>query len=436
MAHEILKWEPEGPALLTKVDSAGRTPLLLAISYEVLDVIDLFLDVPGSDELARISRNDGSYPVHIAAMVGSTTIIEKLVQKCPDYYEMVDAHGRNLLHRAVEYNQATVVRYICQNDTFSMLLNAVDYDGNTPLHLAAKHGFPRIVSILLQTMAVKTYIANKDGLTASALAIHASPPRWASYYILGPHYLTVFCLLWSKVFITLDGIHYQSEDKKSVEDKTSNEEDNLSKTGTIGSVLIATMAFTAAITVPGGFVSDDNPSAGSAILARRFAFRAFAVSDTLAFVCSATTTCFLILGGTREVPRNQRSQYKALASGLLPLAALLIVAAFAFGFHLVLGDANRGLIVLVYTACLATVLFGLPDIWVPWHLGLAKAVWRRARWRGLANIRKGSSSLLHQLFYHFPRSFLFMYLAGPLFVALVSATFVISIALNIALPNY
>ncbi|CAM0144820.1 unnamed protein product [Urochloa decumbens] len=436
MAQEILKWEPEGPGLLTKVDSSGRTPLLFAIRCTVLDVIDLFLEYdPTSDELPRISNNKGSFPVHIAAMVGSTAIIDKLVQKCPDYYEMVDAQGRNLLHCAVEFNKDAVVRYICQNDTFSMLLNAVDYDGNTPLHLAAKHGSPRIVSLLLQTMKVKTYMANKDGLTARALAIHALPPRWNTY-ILSPRHLTICCLIWSKATITLDRIHYLCANVKQVVEEASKEEDNLTKTGTIGSVLIATVAFASAFTVPGGFVADDRSGAGAATLARRFAFRAFAVSDTLAFVCSATATCFLILGGTREVPRNQRSRYKGLASVLLPLAAYFIIAAFAFGFHLVLGDGNRGFIASVYTVCLATVFFALPDIWVPWHLGLVKAVWRRAGWRGLVDIDKIKGRSVRQLLHCFANSFLIQYLAGPLFVALISAAFVVAIALNIALPNY
>lgn len=178
--------------MLTKVDSSGRTPLhhaiwntkplLLDIRYTDLGVIDLFLDRPTSEELARMSDNHGSYPVHVAAMVGNTAIIDKLVQKCPDCYEMVDDQGGNLLHWAVQFNQDSVVRYICQNSSFSLLLNAVDYDGNTPLHLAAKNGSPRIVSLLLQTMTVKSDIANKDGLTPRALAIHALPPRW--YYSL------------------------------------------------------------------------------------------------------------------------------------------------------------------------------------------------------------------------------------------------------------
>ena len=199
MVEEILNWEPEGPALLTKVDSFGRTPLHFAIRYADLDVVDLFLNVPISDELARMSDSDGSFPVHIAAMIGSTAAIDKLVQKCPDYYEMVDAQGRNLLHCAVQYNRDALVRYICQNDTFSMLLNAVDYDGNTPLHLAAKYGFPRIVSLLLQTMTVKINIANKDGPTARALAIHELSPRREIYYIL----VNISCITSARYYIII-----------------------------------------------------------------------------------------------------------------------------------------------------------------------------------------------------------------------------------------
>ena len=76
-----------------------------------------------------------------------------------------------------------MVRHICQNDAFAVLLNATDYEGNTPLHLAVKHGFPRIVSLLLQTMTVETGVTNKYGLTAGDLGRRAlAPGRW--YYFL------------------------------------------------------------------------------------------------------------------------------------------------------------------------------------------------------------------------------------------------------------
>lgn len=87
--------------------------------------------------------------MHTAVMVGSTRIIDALIKKCLDYHELFDEDGMNLLHVAVVRGNNRVVRYICQNDWFSMLCNATDFQGNTTLHLAVKYGHARIVSTLL-----------------------------------------------------------------------------------------------------------------------------------------------------------------------------------------------------------------------------------------------------------------------------------------------
>ncbi|KAG2637462.1 hypothetical protein PVAP13_2NG520900 [Panicum virgatum] len=348
MAQEILNWKPEGPTLLTKVDSSGRTPLQFAVMHGKLDVVQLFLDERTSMEQVHISDNRGLYAVHTAAMVGRAGIIDELIKKCPDYYGLVDDKGRNLLH--------------C----------------NTPLHLAVKHGFPRIVSLLLQTMTVETGVTNKYGLTAGDLGRRAlAPGRW--YYFL----------YWSRATITLDGIQTSYADSKHsysfqkrnqlTGEETLNEEDDLARTGTIASVLIATVAFAAAFTAPGGFVADDHPGAGTAILARRFAFRAFGVSDTMAFLCSIIASCFFVYGGAREIPRNHRFWYNILGGWLVPIGALFMMATFAFGFHLVLGNANRWFIVFVYAVSLASVLLCFPSIWIAWDLGLWRAKHTQAK---------------------------------------------------------
>jgi hypothetical protein len=240
-------------------------------------------------------------------------------------------------------------------------------------------------------------------------------------------------MYWLRAPSTLDGAlcFY----KKHAEEDAPAKGDDMTKSGTIASVLIATVAFAAAFTVTGGFVADDHARAGTAVLARRFAFRAFVVSDTVAFVCSIVATCFQIYGSARQIPHGHRRVYNWLAAGLVPVGSQFMIAAFAFGFHLVLGSVNRWLIVFIYILSLASVLFCFPGIWAPLHLGLGKVVWRRAGWRGLANIHKRPSSL-SQLLFLFTRSFLFVNFRRPLFVLLISATFVIAIVLSIALPNY
>ncbi|CAN6168266.1 unnamed protein product [Urochloa humidicola] len=434
MTRQILKWEPEGPALLTKVDSSGRTPLHIAILFEDLDVIDLLLDAPRSDKLARTSDYSGLFPIHTAARVGSTKIIDKLVEKCPDdYYEMVDDQGKNFLHCAVEHNEEAVVRHICQNYTSAVLLNAMDYDGNTPFHLAVKYRCPRIITLLLQTITVEIDITNKDGLTARDLARHGLL-RGKLYYPMDPLLILVFCLYWSGASVAYPTPLVDNVPTHSGEE-TSNEDFYDTKSGTIGSVLIATVAFAAVFTVPGGFIADDRPSAGTAILAKRFAFRIFVISDTMAFVCSVVATSFLIFGGIREIPRNRRLMYSSMAPMWVSMGAVSMITAFAFGFDLVLGKANRGLIVFVYLACLFTVACS-SSVWVAKDLvGLVMAVQQRTGWRGLLNIHRRRSGL-RNLCGALMGSLVVVYLLWPLLLLLIAATYVVAIALNIALPNY
>ncbi|TVU38774.1 hypothetical protein EJB05_12160, partial [Eragrostis curvula] len=416
MVQDILAWEPEGPALLTRVDSEGRSALHFAVRGQNHDVVELLLNV--DNQLAGISDHEGFYPVHYAAAWGDARMIDVLIKKCPEYYELVGNDGRNLLHCAVGKNNDTVVRYICQNERFAMLLNTTTFQGNTPLHLAVMYGYPRMVSILLQSRGVEVNIHNKDGLTARDVAYQLYPSGRLSYF-LEPEVMVNDCLGWAGATESLDCRDLCEKDESDEEEST---EKDYTK-GTIASALIASVTFAAAFTVPRGFIADDDhPHPGTAILSKRFAFRAFVVSDTIAFLCSIAGTALLIYGGIFEIPDGLRSFFTLMSYRLVPTAAQFMIAAFALA-----SPPNLGLVIFVYAVSSAAVLLVSSNTWIPLLVfGFAKAIWRRAGWKGLLGMDErpsGPLDLLERLTYN-P---LAMFSGGSLALP-ICVTFFIAIA--------
>ena len=66
----------------------------------------------------------------------------------------------------------------------------------------------------------------------------------------------------------------------------------VSETNMLVATLIATVTFTAAFTVPGGYNQNESVHEGLAVLRKTSAFRVFLIANTLAFALS-TTSVFL-----------------------------------------------------------------------------------------------------------------------------------------------
>lgn len=131
----------------------------------------------------------------------------------------------------------------------------------------------------------------------------------------------------------------------------------MSTSCTVAASLIATVAFAAAITIPGGTTNNGFP-----IFSRENAFVAFAVSDALALLCSITTVLsFLSIFTSRYTVNDFLYALPirliiGLISLLLSVTSLML--AFSSTMFLVAAQKNAVIFVpIVALACVPVTLF-------------------------------------------------------------------------------
>ena len=98
--------------------------------------------------------------------------------------------------------------------------------------------------------------------------------------------------------------------------------------------LIANVAFTAGITVPGGFIGHEGACPGSAVLTRNAAFRAFVITNIIAMVLSCSAAFMPLLFHDQNL--GLFSFLLALAFRLSISAMGAMVMAFVTGTYAVL----------------------------------------------------------------------------------------------------
>lgn len=147
------------------------------------------------------------------------------------------------------------------------------------------------------------------------------------------------------------------------ENKVSENLTNAAQVLGIVSVLVTTVTFASAFTLPGGYRSagdDAGGVAGTPVLAGSYAFDAFILSDVLAFSCSFMATVVLVFAG---VPAgNLSSRFKSInfAYSMMMNSGRSLMAAFALGLYVVLLPVARTLPILVPIIIAATIYALMP----------------------------------------------------------------------------
>lgn len=116
--------------------------------------------------------------------------------------------------------------------------------------------------------------------------------------------------------------------------KSANE---MGKTHMIVATLIATITFAASFTIPGGY-DPDGSEQGMAILARKAAFKAFVIANTIAVLCS-TSSVLLYVTASGYLHENRKLHRYSAAGQLIIIAMVAMMVAFIGGTYSMLSHS-------------------------------------------------------------------------------------------------
>ncbi|ESR33738.1 hypothetical protein CICLE_v10004944mg [Citrus x clementina] len=382
------------PVLLLQVNGKGDTPLHLAAKFGHFDIVRVLIEraklaqrgdeepesgVEAFRQMIRMVNNEKNTALHEAVSHGNVDVVKILTREDSDYPYSANNYGKTPLYMAAEYeNRSDMLLGLLENRTsasFDMVLALLENstsvshegpNGKTALHTAAMKSYA-------ETDQSASNIADKDRkMTALHLAAGKGDARTVERIISeNPKcYELVDNRGWNFLHYAMEEIQKLSKDVgrgqysdgvifiREVQKYVTKENYKDTRAShLVVAALIATVAFAAAFTIPGGYRSEN----GTAILRRNKAFQLFMVADSIAmaFSLSAVVTHFWLSYVTEETKDfNEELFHASIWFTLLSMAAMAI--AFATGTYAMLAP-SLGLAIIT---CLIGLSFFLLAIWI------------------------------------------------------------------------
>ncbi|KAA8526402.1 hypothetical protein F0562_008395 [Nyssa sinensis] len=248
-------------------------------------------------------------PLLLATKSGCVYIVEKILRKYPQAVEHVDSEGRTILHLAVMYRQKEIFNMVEKMEIpMRRLTQRSDKDFNSILHMVGKRRKGDVPEKIMRSPALQL---QKD--------------------LLRFERINKIC---SENFFKLINSNGQTAEElfaKTNEKLCREAEEWLKRTAescSIVAVLIATVAFAAAYTIPGG-----SNGTGAPILLKQPFFFVFTISDVLSLTSTLTSVIvFLsILTSSFRLEDFKFSLPRKLMLGLtfLIFSVLMMMLSFA-----------------------------------------------------------------------------------------------------------
>uniref|UniRef100_A0A0D9XQW3 PGG domain-containing protein n=1 Tax=Leersia perrieri TaxID=77586 RepID=A0A0D9XQW3_9ORYZ len=314
------------PRLAREGSKSGNTPMQMAVRWDKAEMLRVLLEHDWSLGYVGNSRTDRPLLVS-AAFQGHVGVARELLRHCPDA-PYCRADGWTCLHQAIDLGHTEFVEFILGVPQLGKLINMQDEKGKTALHHAVQKCNPGIVAALLRKGArLDCTMLNQN---VSMLMLKAYPGCKS----------------------TVDNLYKKA--KRNVTETSRKNAKWLTEMYTTNTslvaILIATITFAAAFTLPGGY-STDSGSEGLPIMSRKFAFQAFLICDTLAMLSSLAVAFICILARWEDL--EFLLYYRSFTKQLMWFAYMATTTAFAAGLYTVLAPR---LLWLAVGICIMSVL--------------------------------------------------------------------------------
>ncbi|KAJ0046718.1 hypothetical protein Pint_04258 [Pistacia integerrima] len=333
--------------LINQPDISGKTALHFATAARQKNIIRELLKESTSSAYLRVKN--GRTPLLEAASSGNFDVLQQILLYCPDTMELCDPTGQNALHLAVLNNTTRNVREFLRLQEMKELVNELDVEGDTPLHLAIKKENYKMVKKLMATECVDLRTKNNKGLTA----LDVCESDWNLSY--RQNSLHTY-LRGQNAPRGRQPYNYWKRDQKSKNALNHPNADlkQLANTMSVVAALLATLTFAAAFTLPGGYHTDDDhkppeikhstddknkPELG----------KVFVLADSLA-MCSSMTVVFLLILAMVGDPAFLRSAI-LYSKNLLNIALFGTLVAFVTGLYTVISPKSEWLAIIVVVIC-------------------------------------------------------------------------------------
>ncbi|KAH9681293.1 ANK REP REGION domain-containing protein [Citrus sinensis] len=285
------------PSLLLQVNAKGDTPLHVAAKFGHSGIVTFLVEraklpqheneelesgVGAARQMIKMTNNEKNTALHEAVCHKNVDVVKILTKEDPDYRYSANNDGKTPLYMAAESRSSDMVLALLENSTsvshegpngktalhaaamkFDLarsLINEGDAMGNTPLHVLAAVRRNEFYDVMIRNTQVNYDAVNKQNEEIQKLSKDVGGGQYSKgvIRIREPKDLAV------QKYVT----------KENYKDTRASH--------LVVAALIATVAFAAAFTIPGGYRSEN----GTAILRRNTAFQAFIVADSIAMVFS------------------------------------------------------------------------------------------------------------------------------------------------------